>query len=308
MFSKTGGKYQKNFRFNGNLTCGKNIPTVSVSSIDFQFEQFSKPNEWIGAMDDVKEICQNSKIDGFVTAWSQVFANWVTDKVIGQEVTRNLILALTCVMVTTAILIAEIQTCLWIFICVLLTLIDVCGLMYYWGLTIDIVSCIGLELAVGLSIDYATHVAHAFLNSEATAVEGNDHRTPRALNAVKHIGAAVVYGAGSTLLALSLLSLSEAYVFRSFFKIFFLVVFIGLWHGLIFLPVVLSTVGPKCVSQQKNESPNHRIEYSDEDRKLSRNNSNKRDDSINNDYQLNTVHQKSVPDIDVDVPLKSREY
>ena len=33
-------------------------------------------------------------------------------------------------------------------------------------------------------------------------------------------------------------------VFISFFKIFFLVVTFGLFHGLIFLPVVLSLIGP----------------------------------------------------------------
>lgn len=31
------------------------------------------------------------------------------------------------------------------------------------GLTIDLVSCIGLELAVGLCVDYAAHVGHTFL-------------------------------------------------------------------------------------------------------------------------------------------------
>ncbi|XP_048511966.1 NPC intracellular cholesterol transporter 1-like isoform X2 [Athalia rosae] len=254
LFSQSGGKYTKNFRFEGNLTCGENVPKILISSIDFTFSTFSNPTEWIGAMDLMKEVSSKSEIDGFVTVWSKVFANWVTEKVISQEVTRNLILALICVMGTTAVLVAELQTCFWILICVLLTLVDICGLMYYWGLTIDIVSCIGLELAVGLSIDYAAHVAHAFLNSDVADINGD--RTPRALSAVKHIGAAVVYGAGSTLLALSLLATSEAYVFRSFFKIFLLVVFIGLWHGLLFLPVILSTVGPKSLHDQSKKKRN----------------------------------------------------
>lgn len=97
-------------------------------------------------------------------------------------------------------------------------------------------------------MDYAAHVAHAFLNAADTP--GANHRADRsirALKAMRHIGAAVLFGAGSTLLALSLLSFSQAYVFRAFFKIFLLVIAFGLWHGLLLLPVVLSTIGPRSL-------------------------------------------------------------
>lgn len=96
-------------------------------------------------MDESKRIAANSKIDGFTIVWSKMFASWVTDKVIAQEVTRNILLALICVMGMTTLLIGEPQTCFWILLCVLLTLLDVCGFMFYWGLTIDIVSCIGIK-------------------------------------------------------------------------------------------------------------------------------------------------------------------
>lgn len=35
--------------------------------------------------------------------------------------------------------------------------------MYYWDLTIDVVSTIVLVIGVGLSVDYASHVGHSFL-------------------------------------------------------------------------------------------------------------------------------------------------
>lgn len=85
--------------------------------------------------------------------------------------------------------------------------------MQLWGLTIDLVSCIGLQLAVGLCVDYASHIGHTFL------IESNGDRNKRALDTILHIGAAVLYGGGSTLLALLLLSRSEAYTFQSFFKV-----------------------------------------------------------------------------------------
>lgn len=96
-------------------------------------------------MDESKRIVASGEIDGLTIVWSKMFASWVTDKVIAQEVTRNILLALVCVMGMTTLLIAEPQTCFWILLCVLLTLLDVCGFMFYWGLTIDIVSCIGTK-------------------------------------------------------------------------------------------------------------------------------------------------------------------
>jgi Niemann-Pick C1 protein len=128
---------------------------------------------------------------------------------------RNLQLALLCVMACTALLIADIQICFWIFICVLLTMVNVCGFMQRWGLTIDLVSCIGLELAIGLCVDYATHIGHTFLTVE----EGT--RMDRSLKTVTSIGSAVVYGGLSTLIGVFMLSQSEAYIFQSFFRIFF---------------------------------------------------------------------------------------
>ncbi|XP_063995288.1 NPC intracellular cholesterol transporter 1-like [Diachasmimorpha longicaudata] len=245
LFSQMGGKYQGNFHFFSNLTCGQNAPRIKVSSINFAFKSFTGPDQWLPAMDHAKSTLVNANISGFTFIWSNVFGAWVTDKVIATEVTRNIFLALICVMGTTSLLIAEPQTCFWILLCVSLTLVDICGFMYYWGLSIDIVSCIGLELAVGLSVDYASHVAHAFLHSKAP--KDGENRHMRAVNAVRHIGIAVLCGAGSMLLSQIPLIFSEAYVFKTFFKIFFLAITFGLWHGLVFLPVVLSTIGPKSL-------------------------------------------------------------
>lgn len=42
------------------------------------------------------------------------------------------------------------------------------GLMYFWDLTIDTVSVVVLVIAVGLSVDYASHVGHTFLVKSGT--------------------------------------------------------------------------------------------------------------------------------------------
>lgn len=250
LYSPIGGRYQVNFKFTERFNCGQQTPNITASFMSFKFTRFAGPQQYIPAMNRVKDIVKSTNItsgDGYRSVWSKVFSNWVTDEIIAVEVERNIELALLCVMVCTVILITNLQMCLWIFICVLLTIVNVLGWMQRWGMTVDIVSCIGLELAIGLCVDYAAHVAHTFL----TTCEGT--RAERALKTVTSIGAAVFLGGGSTLLSLSLLSMSKAYTFQSFFKIFFLVILFGLFHGLAFLPVVLSLIGPKAYKAQKEK-------------------------------------------------------
>jgi Niemann-Pick C1 protein len=85
--------------------------------------------------------------------------------------------------------------------------------MQRWGLSLDIVTCIALQISVGLCVDYAAHVGHTFLNIN----QGS--RKERALETVLQIGPAVLYGATSTLLAFSVLGAAESYSFTAFFKV-----------------------------------------------------------------------------------------
>ena len=65
------------------------------------------------------------------------------------------------------------------------------------------------------------------------------------------MGPAVFNGGFSTYLAFALLCFSNSYLFRSFFKVFFLVVVFGLFHGLVLLPTVLSICGPAPVATSR---------------------------------------------------------
>lgn len=241
LFSPIGGRFKINFKFEKEPVCGVITSNIKATTLTFRYPKFHDPHQYIPAMNRAKYIVKSTNIttgDGYRSVWSKVFGNWVTDEIIAVEVERNIELALLCVMICTVILITNLQMCVWIFLCVLLTIINVLGFMQRWDMTVDIVCCIGLELAIGLCVDYAAHVGHTFL----TVTEGT--RTERAFKTVTSIGTAVLMGGGATLLSLSFLSMSKAYTFQSFFKIFLLVILFGLFNGLMFLPVALSLVGP----------------------------------------------------------------
>ena len=94
---------------------------------------------------------------------SLVYAAWQTDQIIGGELWRNIGLALAAVFLVTLALLANLRLCLLVLLTVLLTLTDIVGFLHFWGITIDIISCINIVLAIGLCVDYSVHIAHAYL-------------------------------------------------------------------------------------------------------------------------------------------------
>lgn len=251
LFSQQGGKFQHNFRFEKQLKCGEPTPNVTVSEIPFKFRKFYEREDYLPAKYRIEGIVADAQLksgEGFSTVWGKIFGNWITDEIIDEEIYRNIGLAMIGVMACTVIVIVDMQVCFWIFISVVLTLLNVGGCMHRIGLTLDIVSCIALQLSVGLCVDYAAHIGHTFL----TISDGT--RNERALNTVLHIGAAVVYGGFSTVLALVVLASSQAYTYRMFFKIFLLVITYGLFHGIVLLPVILSIIGPKPYDRKRSKA------------------------------------------------------
>ena len=187
-------------------------------------------------------------------------------------------LALLCVFTITFILLAEIKICLIVFLCVALTLVDVVGTLNFWGTTLDPLSSVNIILAVGLCIDYPAHIAHSFLVAtgnishnfsilsqhmfkttyncylviypEPTLFSGSS--VQRAQTSLLKICPAVLNGGMTTFLALIVLADSNSHAFLTFFKVFFLTVVFGMFHGVVFLPAILSWIGGENIKQDSS--------------------------------------------------------
>ena len=128
------------------------------------------------------------------------------------------------------------QVSAWVVGCIILSIIDVVGLLYFWDVTISGVSTIYILICVGLAVDYAAHIAHMFCISEGTSAE-------RACKALGRIGPSVLNAVISTFLAVIVIGFSTSYVFVVFFKAFFLVTVVAGAHGLWLLPCLLGLLG-----------------------------------------------------------------
>ena len=76
---------------------------------------------------------------------------------------------MAAIFVIVLILLANLNICFMVLLTVVLTLVDIIGFLHFWGITIDIISCVNIVLAVGLCVDYSVHIGHAFL-----IASGND--------------------------------------------------------------------------------------------------------------------------------------
>lgn len=241
LYSPSGASYRGKFRFSDKLNCGDPAPSIDLFEISFKHKLLDGPEEQIPAMNAVKDAIAMTNISGRVFPWAYGYAAWETDEVIAEEVYRNILLAIIAVFLSTLIFIANLRGAVIIIFVVLITLVDVGGFLHFWGITIDTVSCNNLVIAIGLCVDYSVHITHRFLSEHGS-------RDERVVSTLQNIGPAVFNGGFSTFLAFILLAGSKSHVFSSFFKIFFLVVTFGLYHGLVFLPVILSLFGPSPLS------------------------------------------------------------
>ena len=127
---------------------------------------------------------------------------------------------------------------LWVAFSILSIEIGVIGYMTLWGVNLDSISMINLIMCIGFSVDFSAHISYAYMSAHGKSA---DERVRYCLHA---LGLPILQGGFSTILGVSTLYLAPSYIFVTFFKTNFLVIFFGMVHGIFLLPVLLSLFGP----------------------------------------------------------------
>ncbi|XP_032896114.1 patched domain-containing protein 3-like [Amblyraja radiata] len=156
---------------------------------------------------------------------------------------QNIIVAAAAMLLVALLLIPNPVCSLWVTFATASVLVGVAGFMSFWGVNLDSISMINLVICIGFSVDFSAHISYAYVSS----AKGNCN--DRAVDALYALGYPIIQGALSTILGVIVLAAAESYIFRTFFKIMFLVISFGAVHGLVFLPVFLTLCG-------KNRKPN----------------------------------------------------
>ncbi|XP_059343556.1 patched domain-containing protein 3 [Ammospiza nelsoni] len=157
--------------------------------------------------------------------------------VIVQNTVQNVVVAAGAMLIVSLLLIPNPLCCLWVTFAIASVIVGVAGFMTFWNVNLDSISMINLVICIGFSVDFSAHISYAFVTS------GESSANKRAIEALSLLGYPVLQGAVSTILGVVVLAAASTYIFRTFFKIMFLVILFGALHGLVFIPVFLTFFG-----------------------------------------------------------------
>uniref|UniRef100_A0A8B9SU40 Patched domain-containing protein 3 n=1 Tax=Anas platyrhynchos TaxID=8839 RepID=A0A8B9SU40_ANAPL len=157
--------------------------------------------------------------------------------VIVQNTIQNVLIAAGAMLVVSLFLIPNPLCSIWVTFAIASVIVGVTGFMTFWDVNLDSISMINLVICIGFSVDFSAHISYAFVTSKESSAN------KKAIGALHQLGYPVLQGAISTILGVVVLAAAKTYIFRTFFKIMFLVILFGAVHGLVFIPVFLTFFG-----------------------------------------------------------------
>ncbi|TMS35729.1 hypothetical protein L596_003063 [Steinernema carpocapsae] len=108
------------------------------------------------------------------------------------------------------------------------------GSLSYWNVDLDPISMATTLMAIGFSVDFIAHISFHYYKG------GIPDQRERLRHALASIAWPMCQAGLSTVLSLAVLAIIPAYMVQVFVKVVTLVVSLGLFHGLIVLPVVFT--------------------------------------------------------------------
>nr|UZD10842.1 Niemann-Pick type C1 a [Mythimna separata] len=153
---------------------------------------------------------------------------------------------LSIFIVTFLLMGFDLFSALVVVITITMIVVNLGGVMYWWGISLNAVSLVNLVMAVGIAVEFCSHVVHAF------SVSGGGSRVVRAAEALTRMGSSVLSGITHTKFGgIIVLGTAKSQIFQVvYFRMYLGIVVLGAAHGLIFLPVMLSYIGSP-VNKQK---------------------------------------------------------
>ncbi|XP_066483677.1 patched domain-containing protein 3-like [Tiliqua scincoides] len=243
--------------FIGNLPLLFNITPESQWDINFSSTEISSSRFYIqtfnvttavdesNLLSELRGLAKNCKIP--VIVYHPAFIYFDQYVAIIHNAIQNVLVAAAAMLVISLLLIPNPLCSLWVTFAIASVIVGVTGFMTYWDVNLDSISMINLIICTGFSVDFSAHISYAFVSSKEPKM--ND----KAVDALYRLGYPIMQGAVSTILGVVALSVAASYIFRTFFKIIFLVILFGAVHGLIFIPVFLTFFGC-CVGWQKDSA------------------------------------------------------
>jgi Niemann-Pick C1 protein len=181
----------------------------------------------------------DGKSDWVFFMFSKHFYPWELHNLMARELFLTLILGLVSVFVISVLFIPHPFGALVLPTIVGAVYFELMAFLYVVRVYINVISAIGLLMSLGLIVDYNMHVALTYHENKGAL--SRDEKVKKVLTTM---GASIWVGGVTTMTSALPLSLTASLVFKTFFFTFLAIPVLGVAHGLILLPVILSLWGP----------------------------------------------------------------
>jgi len=233
----------------------------------------------IDAIEDQRDVSASQPLNQNVEDWAfftfdDLYYIWQFYAVAKNELLLTTLFGITAVSVIGLLFIPHWSAILFVTPFITILYVDLLGFLQLAGISINAVSYIALAMSIGLLVDFLFHILLRYYESKEFS------REEKVKDTLQTIGSSVLIGGISTFLGVIPLAFSVSDIFFTIFITFLGVVTIGITHGLIFIPVVLSICGPNVVldlSVKKEIEENHKTE----DRDNSTGKNSEEDDNVN---------------------------
>ncbi|CAB9499474.1 Pick C1-like protein 1 [Seminavis robusta] len=167
-----------------------------------------------------------------------IYFIWEFYTVVVHELILTTVSGIVAVTVLAFIFIPHWSAALFVLPVMCILYIDLLGMLQFIGLYINPLTYLCLVISVGLLVDFTMHMLLCYYESTKST------REEKVKDTLRTMGSSILVGGLSTCLGVIPLAFSSSGIIQTVFVMFLLMVSLGVAHGLVLLPVILSYVGP----------------------------------------------------------------
>jgi Niemann-Pick C1 protein len=236
--------------------------TASRCRIDMDNIDLQVIKQQIDALEAQRKVTKAQPINQGQKDWAfftfdGIYNIWEFYAVSVDELIITTVTGVAAVTTVAFLLIPHLTAALFVCPLICMMYIDVLGVLQWAGAHVNPVSYIAMVMSIGLLVDYAMHVLLRYFESNGGG------RKEKTVEMLRTMGASILIAGISTFLGTLPLAFSKSEIFTTVFYAFLGLVTVGCGHGLILLPVVLSTIGPEDQFEEQVAGNNSKVTASE---------------------------------------------